>query len=314
MIPAGSTIDTDTGNVRNSALTKLNVSTVVVTGSTDIRVFLGGSFDIDDVVITGTKAVAFVSPGAVTIRGMIDASANKNVSGPGASTSGCVGQSATDSNGNTVAGGGGHATPGGAGVTSRPIAAGGGVIATAPGGIAATGSALAGGCIGGGETSAAGGGGGAVQIVSLTAIRFTSTPALGFIDVGGGGARQASARASGGGAGGLVVLEAPAVDLGGVTANGASGSTCGADGNDANPSLAVASQVGSPCGSLVPKPVSGAGGTIDHAPTDAEGAGGGGGGGGSVGALFVNTLDGAHLSVPGSILSAYVTPGTISPI
>ena len=319
VIPPGSTIDTDTGYIRDSAFTKLNVSTVVVTGTTDIRVFLGGSFDIDDVVITGTKAVAFVSPGSVTIRGVIDASANKNVSGPGAATAattGCVGQTATDPNTNiVVGGGGGHATRGGAGVETYPLAPGsdGGVFISGAGGPAFLGSALVGGCVGAGP-SLAGGGGGAVQIDSLTKIEFTSAPRLGFIDVGGGGARQASALASGGGAGGLVVLEAPEVALGGVTSNGGAGATCGVDGKDATPSQAVAAGAGANCGNNPQRGFSGSGGTLDHTPGDGTGPYGGAGGGGAVGVMFVNTLDGSYASVAGSFVSVFVTLGTISPI
>ena len=306
VIPAGSTIDTDSGLIRNSANAKINVSTLVVTGPTDIRVFLGGSFDINDVVVTGTKAVAFVSPGAVTIRGMIDASAYKNVSGPGASTAGCVGQTATYST-ESVAGGGGHATSGGQG---KAVDSHGSVIAAAAGGSLASGSALVGGCIGGGGPSAAGGGGGAVQIDSLTKIAFTITN-LGFIDVGGGGARQASGINGGGGAGGLVVLEAPDIVLGNVTANGGSGGACGIDGSDATRDQAVAP--GNACGGGAYPTFSGAGGTIDH-PATGGGGFGGGGGGGAVGVMFVNTLDGTYISNGASIVSADVTRGMIAPI
>ncbi len=313
VITAGSTIDTDSGVIRNSANAKINVSTLVVTGPTDIRVFLGGSFDIDDVVITGTKAVAFVSPRAVTIRGMIDASANKNVSGPGASAIGCIGQAATDSNSATVGGGGGHATVGGSGVETKPIQQGGGVVVSAVGGSVVTASGLVGGCIGGGGASD-GGGGGAVQVVSLTKIEFASTPKRGFVDVGGGGAKQASSISSGGGAGGVVVLEAPEVDLGGVTTNGGSGNACGVDGNDATPSLAAAAGVTSTCSSSPEKGYSGAGGTIDHVPTSGGGPFSGGGGGGAVGTMFVNTIDGMYTSVAGATVSAYVTQGTIVPL
>ena len=312
-ITAGSTIDTDTGYVRNSANAKINVATLVVTGPTDIRVFLGGSFDIDDVVITGTKAVAFVSPRTVTIRGMIDASANKNGSGPGGSATGCVGQTATDTNTNTVGGGGGHATVGGAGVENQNFTQGEGVVVSAVGGGVVTGSQLVGGCIGGGGANA-GGGGGAIQIVSLTKIEFTSAPKLGFVDVGGGGAKQATQFASGGGAGGLVVLEAPEVSLGGVTANGGSGNSCGVDGNDSTPSLAFAAGGSSTCTTLAPSPGGGSGGTIDHLPGSGSGTGGGGGGGGGVGVLFVNTIDGKYVSAANPIMSAYVTVGSIMPI
>ena len=307
VIPAGSTIDTDSGLIRNSANAKINASTLVVTGSTDIRVFLGGSFDIDDVVITGTKAVAFVSPGAVTIRGMIDASANKNVSGPGASATGCVGKTATDTSG-TVGGGGGHATPGGRGISADFHQQ---VTAAAAGGDVVAGTTLVGGCTGGGGTSA-GGGGGAVQLDSLTKIEFTSTPKLGFIDVGGGGAQSATTVASGGGAGGLVVLEAPEVAIGGVTTNGGSGSACGIDGNDATPNKVVAPGIPG-CG-FHNQTYSGGGGTVDLTPTDGGGLGGRGGGGGAVGVMFVNTIDGTYASITGSIISAYVTVGSIMPI
>ena len=313
VITAGSTIDTDSGIILNSANAKINASTLVVTGPTDIRVFLGGSFDIDDVVITGTKAVAFVSPGAVTIRGMIDASANKNVSGPGGSGTGCVGETSTDPGVDILGGGGGHATIGGAGGSIQIFTQSGDpYVLTVAGGPARMGSALVGGCIGGGGTSAAGGGGGAIQFDSLSKIEFTATPKLGFIDVGGGGARDASGRHSGGGAGGQVVLEAPEIALGGVTTNGGSGATCGVDGNDATRDRAVAAGVGSTCGGH-PTSYSGGGGTIDQAPTKGNGQYGGGGGG-AVGAMFVNTVDGTYSTVIGSIVSAYGTMGSLMPI
>ena len=86
-IPAGSVIDTDAGTIKNAGGIAVPVDTVVITqGGTSIRAFIGGSFTIGDVTVTGRDALAFVANGDVVLAGLINASANFDANGPGAET------------------------------------------------------------------------------------------------------------------------------------------------------------------------------------------------------------------------------------
>ncbi|MEO6774747.1 MAG: hypothetical protein ABI467_17360 [Kofleriaceae bacterium] len=292
MLSGAVTIDTDTGQIKDAANVIVPISSLVVSPG-DIRVFIASSFSIADATVTGAKPVAFVSPGPIEIRGVVDASAKFDVSGPGAVATGtCAGQ--TDAS--NVGGGGGNATPGGAGlyvVTSTTT--------YPPGGSLQHGFELSGGCRGGGPPGGAGGG--AVQLDSLTSIEIGSNALL---DVGGGGARENN---GGGGSGGNVILEAPTVSvLGGIVANGGSGSACGVDGTDgqrtAMPALApiCTHSIGA-----------GNGGTATDAPGGGSGFGVGaaGGGGGAVGRLRVATSDGTMLQGTGALLSIVPTLDTL---
>ena len=86
LLPPGARIDTDLGLVQDGNGTPIAVRSVVVDqdGGSSIRVFLGKSFVIDDATVRGTRALAFVAPGPITLRGKLDASAQGRTAGPGA--------------------------------------------------------------------------------------------------------------------------------------------------------------------------------------------------------------------------------------
>jgi hypothetical protein len=207
ILSAGTKIDTSVGTVLDSGGNMIPLRSVLVAqnGGAMIRAFVAKSFVIDGLTVTGTYPVAIVSPGPITIRGQLDASASGTTPGPGAqdSPATCAAPSVPILTCypmqliycNKGAGGGGGVTSGGAG--GGPTTAGG-----APG--AAFGlDFLAGGCHGGHlDTSGGGGGGGAVQITSATSILLVN---MGLIDVGGGGGQSGR----GGGSGGTIILEAP---------------------------------------------------------------------------------------------------------
>jgi hypothetical protein len=293
MLSGTVTINSTTGEIKNAADQILPVSSIVVSPG-DIRVFYAQSFSIADAVITGSKPVAFVSPGPVEIVGVLDASANFDTPGPGAvSTGTCSGQ--TDASG--VGGGAGNATTGGYGLYTPQM----GASDYPPGGAAQNGFSLSGGCHGGGPPGGAGGG--AIQIDSFTSIEIGSNA---LIDVNGGGAR---ANNGGGGSGGNVILEAPMVAvMGGIVANGGSGSACTVDG--ANGLRTAMPAPGPSCTHSVG---AGSGGTVTDAPGAATGFGGGaaGGGGGAVGRLRVATSDGTMSQGTGALLSIVATLDTL---
>jgi hypothetical protein len=302
-IPDGSTINTDTGEVKNSGGIAIPVSSLAVSqGSTTIRALIGGSFSIGDVVVSGSNPLAIVSVGDITLTGVLDASATGTTSGPGAQLTGACAGAASDTGGS----GGGNATSGGSGGgpgIPDPRAAGGAAqIGFEP---------LGGGCRGGaltqdgGTVGAGGGGGGALQIVSGSSISISAV-----IDIGGGGGGY---NGGGGGSGGNLILEAPRVTFssGGVFANGGSGAACemgGTDGSqDTNPALGPGPCVG------ISGPHGGNGGTVDSMPKGGgiAGSGNGGGGGGAVGRLRIATLDGTFDAGPAT-LSAAVTMATLT--
>jgi hypothetical protein len=305
-IPDGATINTDTGEVKNSGGIAIPVNSLsVAQGSGTIRALIGASFSIGDIVVTGNSPLAIVSVGEVTLNGVLDASANVSGNGPGAQlTAPCAGHP-----GDSGGGGGGNATDGGAG--GLP---GNAMNPRAAGGAAQAGfEPLLGGCPGGALTSGAsivsdgGGGGGGVQIVSLSTITIA-----GGVDIGGGGGGYDG---GGGGAGGNVILEAPGISFsgGGIFANGGSGGACSAAGNDATRDMTPAAGVG-PCGgSVADRPYGGPGGTVSSAP----GAGGrtlqgsSGGGGGAVGRVRIATRDGTF-DAGTATLSAALTMATLT--
>jgi hypothetical protein len=310
-------IDTELGVVQDSGGSPISVKTVLVPqngGTSMIRVLEGKSFVIDSAVVTGPYAIAFVAPGPITIRGLVDASANTLQPGPGAqiASTSCAGvdQHATCGGINCSsvgAGGGGNATVGGRG----------GFFGTAGGQVIAGLQPLLGGCPGGNLyvnetlTGHSGAGGGAVQVVSLTEVALTTQ---GFIDVSGGGGEVAS----GGGSAGNVVIEAPTFKIEGATtgiaANGGAGGACGMRGADGGPVGYAA--MGPRC-----SPNSaGDGGTGATAATNGEDCPGQGcvmvyegGGGGAAGRLQVSTRDGNFVELNNPTVSAVVTTYSLTP-
>ncbi|MEO8845293.1 MAG: hypothetical protein ABI591_01710 [Kofleriaceae bacterium] len=288
VFPTSIRINTDTGMVFDTANAPVQVTSLV---SGNIRVYIAHSFVLSDVTVSGSKALAFVAPGLISLGGTILASASGTTAGPGAGGGGdCVGTFGS------AGGGGGNGTAGGAGYT--PALGGNTSVA---GGLLQTAFApLQGGCSGGGAS--AGAGGGALQFDSFVKISGASTAT---INLGGGGAD--ATEHDGGGSGGTVIFEAPTVIIGGgIFANGGAGSACGISGP--NGTATVSQAVGPSCGN---QGHGGNGGTGTVAP----GAGGGpvdsAGGGGAVGRMHVSTLDGTYSTGAGAIVSAVTTTDSL---
>ncbi|MEO8550792.1 MAG: hypothetical protein ABI678_12490 [Kofleriaceae bacterium] len=302
------TVDTDTcsGHDASNVPLTFQSQTLSQTSAPGICVFVAGSFDLKGVNATGDRALAFVSPGPIVIRGTVDGAARKRPGGtsqfpdgPGAVTVGaCVGAGDDGS----ISGGGGNATPGADGlkIASIPVHIAGGLAQV-------NFSPLIGGCRAGGQYDG-GGGGGALQLVSADSITLSSTGLLAF---GGAGGRVAF----GGGSGGTIVLEAPAVTIAGnVTANGGGGSFdnyngttgCEREGADATNDAVPAPGGVDDCDQF-PGEHGGAGGTGTIPPSNGTIFGGGGG---AVGRILIRTADGTFTG-PGAVFSVVATSDTL---
>lgn len=310
-LPPDAEIDTDTGMVTGAGGSVSITTAVVVQGATSIRVFLGRSFAIHGVHVTGSSALAFVAPGAITVDGVVDASAN----GTASSVAAILPSRPSIGFGTHSAGaGGGNATIGAkSGSLCNPTT---GCIPRLGGPRQTVFEPLVGGqsggyvdltSIGGPVLAIGGGGGGAIELVSLSTIEVAASA---LIDLGGGGGgdgvnpSDGVHYAGGGGAGGNLVLAAPSVGIDGVVvANGGGGGGCATaapDGRrDGDPVAPIHCANGD----------SGAGGTGAVAPTaGATNLGGAGGeisgGGGAAGRVLVMNLDGMFAPGPAALISA----------
>jgi hypothetical protein len=323
VLPAGTTIDTSTGTIQDAEGVLIPVTSVVIDqdGGSSIRAFLARNWILDDLKVTGSRAFAIVAFDSISIRGVVDASAEALQSGPGGQESPavCVGNETVEE---TVgcgalgcpvvgAGGGGNATAGatGGGLTLVNVGrAGGAPIPTfVP---------LVGGCRGGNFSGTlprvGGAGGGAVQLVANSRVEISGG---GIIDVGGGGGDSFA----GGGSGGNIVIEAPTMIFDGsstgVFANGGAGGGCSLSGEDATRTLFRA---------LAPKcsPSSaGDGGTESSPPQPGQTKCTSGtcsfinehqgGGGGSAGRLLIRTGTGDFSANGAPTLSVAISKATL---
>jgi hypothetical protein len=268
--------------------------------------------------LTGQRAAALVADRAITVDGIIDASADGPINGPGGGTITSGGRA----NASIGGGGAGFRTAGGNG--GSDTANGGG----AAGGAASTNPADLVAFIGGPRPqvpqlleATPGGGGGAITLI---ACRGTVTiSATGAIDAGGGGGsggfdtiagpQISPTSAAGGGAGGNIVLQGLGIRVtGSLYANGGAGGggtssnepAKGADGQDGlrstSPSLGGAPSASGGAG--------GAGGAAGSVPQSGQmpsvTAGTPGGGGGSSGFIQTYTPAGA----PPMLMPAAVSP------
>jgi hypothetical protein len=319
ILPSGTRIDTDLGVVQDADGTSISVRAIDVNqaGGLPIRVLVAGSFAMGNVTVTGTRPIAFVAGGPITVTGRLTARATGSVGGPGARTSGsCSGGDMNQLSGcatpsSVGTGGAGNHQPGGRGGANDPN-----------GGAALTGfSPLAGGCSGGTQfnipgtsiVARGGGGGGAVQLVSQTSVVLTEQ---GMVDVGGGGGQSTT----GGGSGGMIVIEAPEVSLSGssagLVANGGAGGGCGMKGPDATVTTSPA--LGAVCanyfagnggtGSAAPGNgcISGVDNCVGTCPTIY------GGGGGSVGRMRIATKTGSFATTGNPVISVAITTSVLS--
>lgn len=340
-LPDGATLNTDTGAV--SGLPHSLESVTVSQGSgPDLRVFIAHSWKISNVRVLGSLPVAFVASGEITVNGTLDASADGQLAGPGASEceeSGAggppgLGHYERPSPGNSGGypefiwcigggGGGGYGTAGGGGGemtgSSPPV----------PGGIAGSANGvstlvpLRGGCPGNASiVSNRGAGGGAVQLVSGDIVHLTSE---GKIHVGGGGGNGGGLGdgngPAGGGSGGGILIEAPSLVLDNDTAllaAGGGGGGYGAcptspQGMDGPPAASIPAGGACPM-STNPAASGGVGATTGAGAVGANATdGSAGGGGGGLGRIRVNTADGMFTSGTGATIWGTLTTGTLEP-
>ncbi len=254
---------------------------------------------------SGSRPLAILASGDVTILGTIDVSGVGTMPGPGALSSDGGGDgthAATYDDGG--GGGGGMCGAGGRGGTGGSAAGGAGGAARSPDMLVP----LVGGTPGGhGSDSTVGGpgggGGGALQISALGTIDVEGTIAAG----GGGGSGGADVGAGGGGgSGGAILLEAPSIVLGGggdldAAGGGGGAGACssgdGGSGDDGNVAFDSPANGGSPstaCSSTSDGAggPSGGGDTPDGLPGDDVGYNAGGGGGGA-GCIVLRTASGS---------------------
>lgn len=318
VLPKGATIDTDLGLVRDAGGTTLDVkSETVMSSGKPIRVFHASSFVIDDLVASGTNALAFVAAGDISIIGVVDVGARGVQAGPGGQSTGtCNG---TDSMVMTQVGNDFSEGPGGAGNGT----------AGAPGGIYTNGTVsqggapyggfepLVGGCRGGrlfsktGDLATnGGGGGGAIELASATSVRLSSR---GFLTAGGGGGPFPG----GAGSGGLILIEAPTVQLSGATTGfatngGASG--CGPANGGVDGGRSSMPATGPGCNGA------GSGGTREITPVAGASCSGNcfvsgslPGGGGAVGRARIATTTGSFEQTDAPYLGAILTTAMLVP-
>lgn len=351
-LPDGARINTDTGTVTSANGDAIAVATATVqqAGGPTLRVLLARSFTMDGVRVVGSLPVAFVAREEITIRGVLDASADGATPGPGAQA--CNGAGAGGAPGTGFfehppgsnsggypdfvwgvagAGGGGFGSAGGDGgvrVADYAVGAGGsssGQPSLVP---------LRGGCPGNNGSTTEyptylGAGGGAVQLVAGRKIHLATAGATkGIVHVGGGGGRagvlgrdigQPIRGSAGGGSGGGILFEAPSVvldDGAGMLAAGGGGGGYGActpepNGQDAPPSAAT------PLGGACPMQTTPASIGGNGATSSAGGVGGNassgcaGGGGGGLGRIRVNTADGQYTKGANALLRGVETTGMV---
>lgn len=307
------TLDTDAATL----MTTVNVpmTTVVVPSQpVDVLVVIASSFEADNVLVYGSRALAIVSDGDVRLHGMFSVSARDSALaiggvGPGAGAStqtdpACTaGRSAFSATSYAGAGGGGHGTAGGRG--------GNGDVSLGGARGEVTGSEalvpLRGGCPGAqawttpGTGSSQGHGGGAIQVStrghivldSEAAITASGSGPIGFprsCPIVAGDPPYCNAGA-GGGAGGGILLEAAGIDVpvtAAVVANGGSGN-CSYMGYGGSGLLSEGPTQGQDCSTIEG---AGSGGRSSNGVLAAlDGGNGtvtGGGGGGGAGRIRIN--------------------------
>ena len=265
-----------------------------------------------NVAIMGTRPVAFVVDGDITIGGVVDLRGDcvGADAGPGGFAGGTSTASATGSGGGTGGGtdssagggGGGHGESGGnGGQSSGSGPAGGspfgdGLITTLAGG--------GGGGGGGGGVARGGGGGGALQIAAGGAVHIVMTQGINAGGCGGAGPNGANG-GGGGGAGGTILIEGVSVAVDGTLAVNGGGGGAGdvAAGNGGNGTLdRMPSKAGHNNSGSGPGAPGGAAASAAGSANDAPHAGGGGGG---VGWIRINTRNGAAITGMGKMSPAF---------
>lgn len=318
------TLDTSTDATCNGGI-------LTPTGGPQVCVVRHSKITIgDNVVVRGSRAIAFVADDGVLVQGMLDVSADGTVGGPGS-----VGGDGARAGVNLGGGGGGFGALGGAG---------GGAISGGTGGGGAGGSAIdpLGTTIFAGGSSAMmptfqqqqklypypGGGGGALMLVSCRG----DVSVTGTIHAGGGGGNGGKdvdpsggaftyVGAAGGGAGGYVVMQGidvqfTSIGSDGIFANGGGGGAgCVADACSGQPGFdAQASVLGGAAGNANSGAGTGGRGGDKSAPNGHPGSNdpnSPGAGGGAVGRLQVCRPDLGSVTVSATTSPAFQPHVTI---
>jgi hypothetical protein len=241
--------------------------------------------------VTGSRPLVFISLGALTVNGTIDASSTRaGAIGPAADFAGCsLGSNASGSGGGAGGSFGANGGDGGDG-------AGGGQHGIA--GSTGIPTMLRGGCPGGiggnGSPGEQGHGGGAVYLISAQSIQLDAT--INASGAGGAGGREPSRGGHGAGSGGLIGLDAPTVTIGNgarVFANGGGGGEGAGTGSTGNPGEDPVAPTQPARGGKGTNGNSGDGGDGGFSNSSARNGGngvssaGGGGGGGGVGYVLI---------------------------
>lgn len=328
----GAVINTTEGTIVDGDGTGLVLSTSMDDAGRPVGIFvvMVKSLDASGITVVGDRALAIVSAGNITLRGVLSVSADQDVSGPGALVNDpiCRGENGegVDGEENAGGGGGGFGTAGGHGGNAGGSNGGeGGQVA---GDIEL--SPLRGGCPGGSgyfndvtSSDFGAGGGGAIQLVAAGQVYLAPGS---FIAANGGSAHACTPgfictcavgavcfSGDGGGAGGGIIIEAMAVKLAagsGLVANGGAGH-CGPNGNAPAPSLSAEPAQGTVCGDE--SAGDGGAGTIEAtaATSDFKELPEAGGGGGGAGRIRVNLPVGSSFE-PAGVVSPIATVGPIS--
>jgi hypothetical protein len=283
--------DLDTGTdtrCTSGAICAVGGDTIVVTGLT----------------VTGTRPLALVALTMLTVENRLDASSTPLRLGPGANSSMC--SPPVPAVVSTTSGGGAGGSFGSLGGVGGKGGTGGGNGGTP--GEPQTPTALRGGCPGGAGagasvaiTGAGGSGGGAVSLYAGVKITIDEDVRVG--GSGGGGGQSGNAGGGGGGSGGMLVLEAPDIDLGSngdVLANGGGGgegATLTLAGMNGGESTAFDD---SGNGGMINSGGDGGDGFASGGPTEnGKSGGGGGGGGGGAGVIWAKgSVIGTKISPP----------------
>lgn len=295
-------------------------STIITGGPVEILAISVGSLEVDNVTVTGSRALAVLANGDVTIHGHVSLSAHRSNAGPGAlldpiaacvGTAGGVNPTTRTASGG---GGGGFGTAGGDGGRggSTPYGLGGapfGSVDLQP---------LHGGCSGGGGSSATspGAGGGGVQISARGAIQLSAGSFISANGAGGfGGLLDAlycpvlqdffCFAGGGGGSGGAILLEAAALVLAensGLVANGGSGHFGTVPPSEASSGL-LSEMPSPPFASCVDCPIGGSGGARASIPQRGGFGAEGAGGGGAVGRIRINLAASTQPNATSPVLS-----------
>ena len=340
-------INTDSGKITGHSVLAVTMTSSQPSPARPITVMAFREITIPKgvtVEVSGTRPLALVASGPITIEGKIIATGGVGDAGPGGYTGASQYQSAkgtgAGSNGQhklyklppyysiyvTSGGGGGaHGAVGGLGgkgeFSSIKVSGGsGGKTSTSLSLVPLVGGS-GGGRGGTNNTSVGnhgGGGGGALQLISGSSIKIGSPGGAGGVNLGGGGGGAAGKEygaGGGGGSGGGLLMEAPTVTLhGGATlaANGGGGAGgTGSKKGGQNGSIGALSNkltnYGTPSTNGGNGGYGGAGNTpagIDGSPKIA-----GGGGGGGAGIVRINTKTGSA-KIDGTI-SAVLSQGKL---